>query len=375
MLKVAYITNSAENSGVGVRATAILNHLRERDDLAITVFHLDGEQGIASRDGDEIISVRPLPGILGSKTINWIRLGRRLSRFLADFDVVHATNQTLSFIATNKPLVVTVHDIIELLEPQSGLGGWASRYLYSGISRASRLIAVSQYTARSVTKHLAVPPERITIATNAAGSAFTLIPDFTDSLGYQTLRQELRLKPDDQVILYVGSDHPRKNVITALCTFAAAAQNIPDLVFIKMGRAGLQAGREETLAEIDRLGIRNTTRVLDTVSTQRLNELYNLADVLLYPSSFEGFGLPPLQAMAAGTPVVTSNATSIPEVVGDAARVCAPTDTACLTKAVTDILSNPQIRSDMARAGIRQAQSFSWETSARKVRAVYDRAT
>ncbi|MAF80509.1 hypothetical protein CL628_00685 [bacterium] len=372
MLKVAYITNSGPKSGVGVRALEILKQLRALDDVAVTVFHLDGERGVAFRGGEEIFRVGSMPGILGSKTINWIRLGRRLSRFVDDFDVVHATNQTLSFISTSKPLVVTVHDIIELLEPQSGLSGWAARYLYSGLVGASQLIAVSQYTADTVTQKLGVPVERIALSPNATGTAFAPIPEFTTSLGYQTLRQELRLKPDDQVVLYVGSDHPRKNVVTALSTFAAVQHDIPNTVFVKVGRAGLLAGREETLAEIDRLGIRDAARVLDAVSTQRLNELYNLADVLLYPSLFEGFGLPPLQAMAAGTAVVTSNATSLPEVVGEAARVCAPTDTDCLTKAVAEILGNPQLRSDMAQAGIKQAGGFSWETSANMVRAAYD---
>jgi len=288
---------------------------------------------------------------------------------------VHATNQSLSFIPVSTRKIVTVHDLIEVIEPQSGWGGLASRFLYSGLRGADQLIAVSNYTASTLSEHLGISSEDIVVATNAASADFFSIPDFESTLGYQTLRQELGLAPDDQVVLFVGSDHPRKNVLGALQTFAKVRQQCPNVVFVKVGKPGLAFGRTQSLAEIDRLDLGSSSRIIDVVSTPRLNELYNLADVLLFPSRFEGFGLPPLQAMAAGTPVVASNSTSIPEVMGDTGKMCNPEDQACLVDAVVEILCSKMLASELAIAGTEQAKRFSWEASADLVYQAYMEAS
>ena len=374
MQSIAYITNGRQHSGVGTRAQEIHRQLANDSNYAVTHFHLDGANHRVTKDGVEIIKLRPLPGVLGSKTVGWLRLGRKLRSHLSSFDVVHATNQTLSFISPSQPFVVTVHDIIELLEPQSGVGGFLSRYLYAGLAAADRIIAVSAFTADTLTEHLGIPREKIQISHNAVGDSIHPIDNFSATIGYQSLRQELRLHGSDQVVLYVGSEHPRKNLSRALAAFAATRTDISNCVFLKVGRPGLQKGRLATLEAIDRLNIRDAVRILDEVSDERLNELYNLADVLIYPSTFEGFGLPPLQAMAAGTPVIAANSTSLPEVVGDAGRLCDPEDEECLAHELTAVLADKGVQEEMREAGLTQAEKFNWQASAEVVKRAYSSA-
>ena len=353
-MRVAYLTNSAPHSGVGYRAQALETRLRKN---GVVVEEIKVGRSVAS-----------LP-----KSAGWVLSGWEIRRQLEDFDIVEATNQTLSFMGgAGKPFVVTVHDIIEMLEPQVGFAGrLVNRYLYSGIRKADHIIAVSEYTATTVREYYGMPAERITVIPNGVGPEFHSIPNFQHSVGHHRLRQELKLAPENQVALYVGSDHPRKNVVGAVRIFAKFRETFPQAIFVKVGEAGIAAGRTQLLEKIKGLGIGEQVRFVGNVSLEKLNELYNLADVLLYPSRFEGFGLPPLQAMAAGTPVVTSNATSIPEVVGQAASMHAPDDIDGMAESVQKVLTDARFADSLRAKGFERAKQFVWEKSAAKVLEVY----
>lgn len=395
-LPVQYITNAPAQSGVGHQAQEIERRLKASGQVDLMRLHIDGESGKLLRDGQETGSIRPWPGVLGSKSVNWVRLGHKLVRQISHplptptpsdspsgrgrtarqgEKIWHLTNQTLSFLAKKlQPAVVTVHDIIELLEPQDKKAYWLNRYLYSGIPAASHIIAVSEYTKKTVQEYFDIPDEKITVVHNGVGSEFHPIENFEQTVAYHDLRHELKLPDTAQVVLYVGSDHPRKNVVAAVRAFAKAREALGathELAFIKVGAAGLPAGRAELLEEIDELKIRESVRILDSVSPTRLNELYNLAAVFIYPSRFEGFGLPPLQAMAAGTPVITSNTTSLPEVVGDAALTHGPDDVDGFAASMVAILSDQILAEGLRQKGFARAGLFSWDIAAQKVLGVY----
>lgn len=378
MKSVAYITNAGPYSGVGHRAERIQRILTDtyRHQIALKEYTIDGSNGVLWHEGKRLVVHRTLPGILGSKTVSWLHLGLRLRSHLGQFPglIWHATNQTLSFIITRqRPAVVTVHDLIELLEPQSRWGGIASQYLYSGIRQAAQVIAVSHYTARTIRERLNIPAERITVIHDGVGGEFHPMPDFKATIGYATLAKKLHLSPNARIVLYVGSDHPRKNVITALRAYSRARENNPELVFVKVGEAGIKTGRMALLQEIDRLHLREQVHLLGSVSWAALNELYNAAALLLYPSRFEGFGLPPLQAMAAGTPVITSNVTSLPEVVGDAGIMHDPLDIAAYAASVERLLNDPIEAGRRRELGLARAKQFSWEKAAAAEVSVYDK--
>lgn len=358
-MKVAYLTNAMASSGVGHYATELAPRLMKKPEIVLSEFLLPVSSGTWPWQ---------------KKTFGWIRQGRKLKGDLkrGDFDLVHATNQTQSFMLPHRiPAVVTVHDLIELLEPQQGLSGWAARYLYSGIKRARHLIAVSEYTKHSIAEIYGISPDKITVIYNGVSSVFHPINDFSNTIGCKTLQRELKLAEGAKIVLYVGSDHPRKNLATAIRAFDGLRRSHPEAIFLKVGEAGIVSGRAETLRVIDELGLRDVVRFIGTVSFDRLNELYNLAGVLIFPSRFEGFGLPPLQAMASGLPVVAANATSIPEVVDEAALLHSADDVQGFTQSLKRVLEDDALARDLRQQGLERAKLFSWEKTVEETMKIY----
>lgn len=373
-MKIAYVTNAKSDSGVGHRAVNIANRLKGQSDVELDVFVMNGEEMTVKKNGALVTTLAKWPGALGKKTVGWVRLGRVVKDVVArgNYDVVHLTNQTLSFlIDKSTPSVVTVHDIIEVLDPQTRGGYLVNKYLYSGIGRADHIIAVSKYTAGDVRKYYGAPENKISIVYNGVGDEFHLIDGFKQSIAYQALRQELKLSEEAKVVLYVGSDHPRKNAVGAVQAFAQMRKRRPESVFVKVGEPGIKTGRAQLLEEIDKLVVRKAVRFVGAAPDEKLNDIYNLADVLIYPSWFEGFGLPPLQAMKCGTPVVCSNVTSLPEVVGDAALTHEPDDIEGLANSAQKILENSDLARGFRTKGLARAKMFSWEAAANDVRNVY----
>jgi glycosyltransferase involved in cell wall biosynthesis len=379
-MKVAYVWNAGKYSGVGLRAREIMTRLRKQVEGDFDVYDIDGKGGSLKKNNKEIAQLSAWPGKLGSKTVGWWRLGWTMKRNWKDeYAVVHYTNQTLGFLVKDtEPAVITVHDLIELEDPQTRWGRLSARYLYQGITKAKKIIAVSEYTAERVREVLGVPAEKITVVYNGVGSGFYPIKSFRETLSYQKLKYDLDLPDDARVVLYVGSDHPRKNVIGALRIFAKVCNRCEKTYFIKVGAPGIREERAKLLDRVRRLGLKKSVRFLSQVTEERLNELYNLADVLLYPSRFEGFGMPPLEAFAAGTPVVTSNVTSLPEVVGDddkygkrAALVFDPDDIQGMVEGVRMVLEDVEVAEKMKKMGWERAKEFTWEDAASKVAKVY----
>jgi hypothetical protein len=153
-LNIQYVMNASAQSGVGHQAAEIARRLKGMPDVSLIEWAIDGTKGTLSQDGQKVAAVRSWPGVLGNKSVNWLRLGRHIS---ATGPICHMTNQTLSFLAKKlQPSVVTVHDIIELLEPQDTKAYWLNRYLYSGITAANHIICVSEYTKKTVQEQFAI---------------------------------------------------------------------------------------------------------------------------------------------------------------------------------------------------------------------------
>ena len=375
---IQYITNASSQSGVGHQAVEIARRLKSMADISLTEWQIDGENKKLLKDGSEITTVRSWPGMLGSKSVNWLRLGQKLKtqnvQGKTDEPLLwHFTNQTLSFLAKRlSPSIVTVHDLIELLEPQDWRAQWLNAYLYGGITKANHIICVSEYTKKTVQEHCNVPAEKITVIHNGVGPEFHPLPQFSNTIAGQELRRELKLSSDAKVVLYVGSDHPRKGGLTAVRALAAAAAQLDvPLVFLKVGKPGLPAGRARLLEEIERLHLAESVRFIDSVSDERLNELYNLADVFVFPSRLEGFGLPPLQAMAAGVPVIAAKASSLPEVIAQAGLWHEVDDDATLAQLLVQAITDQPLAAKLKSAGLERARNFSWDTAAQKTAEVY----
>ncbi len=359
---IGIITNAGEYSGVGSRAYEIARRIRSEDMEASLVF-LDGEK---NEIGGKTIS--RLPGVLNSKSISWIRLAKKIP----SFDIYDLSNQSLAFIAkTRHPSVVTVHDLIELTHPQDIRAKLLNKYLMSGISQTDKIVAVSEYTKREVCEYFGIDESKIAVVPNGVRKEYVPIENFASSIAYQELMRELHIDPASPILLHVGSDHPRKNLSTVLKTLLILKKQFPNIVLIKVGNPGIPAGRKIFLEEIDRLRLRDNVKILGTVSPERMNELYNIATALVFPSYYEGFGLPLLEAMAAGCPVVCSNTTSLPEVAGDGAILHDPDNTEAFAKSIEHIFHNADFREALVERGIKQAAKFSWDAAARAMVEIY----
>lgn len=265
--------------------------------------------------------------------------------------------------------IITVHDLAFLLYPHF-LTRQAARY-YGQIDQAVRVtdhvIAVSESTKADIVGLLGVPEEKITVIYEAAKPIFR-------SLERDVSRAEVRERYglDDPFLLAVGTVEPRKNLMTlfeALRVLEDRRQLRPQLAVV--GSRGWLF--EETLARVKELGLEERVRFLGRLPDEELLCLYNAARVHVYPSLYEGFGLPPLEAMACGTPTVSSNVSSIPEVVGDAALLVDPHDPVALAEALWRMLVDEDLQGHLSRRGLERATAFSWDRAARETLAVYQR--
>lgn len=354
---VGIVTNASAHSGVGSRAYEIARHLSNQQDVDIALLALDS-----------LANIKPLPGFLGAKSIAWLRLARHIPKF----DIYDLTNQTLSFIAKKKhPSIVTVHDIIELTHPQDLRAVLVNRYLLSGIIHTDRIIAVSEYTKQSIVDYFKISSSRITVIPNGVNEQYKKIENFKNTIAYQELLRDYTIGNRGPIIIYTGSEHPRKNLETVFKTIAILKKQYPDVVLLKIGESGIRSGRIKTLEYIDHYDLRTNVKLLGNIPTDRINELYNIADALVFPSKLEGFGMPPLEAMAAQCPVVCSNATSLPEIVGDGAIMHEADDANAFAASIIHILTNQNFRENTIERGKKRAALFSWDTAAHAMLEIY----
>lgn len=264
------------------------------------------------------------------------------------------------------PGVVTVHDVAFLAYP-SAYHPAKRRYLslMTGLStrRAARVIAVSASTRAELVRWLGVPASKIVVIHNAADRRYTPLPP--DEVARFRAARDL----PKRMLLAVGTLEPRKNLRGLLEAFALLAPDT-DATLVIVGAKGWLY--DEIFATLEQLGLRDRVRFAGYVPGEELPLWYNAAEVFVYPSLYEGFGLPPLEALACGAPVVTSAASSLPEVVGDAAVLADPRDPAALAAALRRVLDDAELRAALRERGPRRAAEFSWRRTAAATRAVYD---
>jgi glycosyltransferase involved in cell wall biosynthesis len=261
------------------------------------------------------------------------------------------------------PSVLTIHDLAIYIRPEWFPPGQplSTRLVVPrSIERATSLIAVSRNTARDLASLFDRRLEEITVIHEGVAPGFHPLP--VEQL--PVIRRRFGLP--ERFILFVGSIEPRKNLPTLLQAWAALPDR-PDLVI-----AGAWGWRYEPIREqIERLG--TGVRLLGPVEPADLPGLYNVATLLAHPAHYEGFGLTPLESMACGTPVVCSNAASLPEVVGEAALLVDPADVSGWTAALDRVLHDPGVASDLRRKGIVRAAEFTWEKAGARTWRVLER--
>jgi glycosyltransferase involved in cell wall biosynthesis len=264
------------------------------------------------------------------------------------------------FIRSKK--VIVIHDLAyfdKCMRPYKFIDSIYMRKMLSmSASRADRIIAVSENTKKDIIKYLKAKEKKISVIYEAANEGFKMV----DHREIDGVRQKYDLyKP---FILYTGTLSPRKNIKNLIISFEALSGKIEhDLVLT--GGYSWDDRQERKMIETSR--VRGRIRVLGYVDQSDLVLLYNAAELFVYPSLYEGFGLPVLEAMQCGCPVACSNTSSLPEVGGSAAMYFDPKDVRGMTEKLGEILQDNNLRKRLSEAGIERAKNFTWEKTAEKI--------
>jgi glycosyltransferase involved in cell wall biosynthesis len=273
------------------------------------------------------------------------------------------------------PYVMTVHDMLEHLSRARGLSALRRSVHFEMTRRvlkgASRIFAVSSFTSSEIQKLFGISSRHIEVIYNAIDERF--LHGHASEADRQLLAE--RYQVNYPFLLYAGRISPHKNVVRIIEAFSALKTELgkdgkyPDLKLIIIGD---ELSRNPDLRRtVIRGGVQNDVRFLGFVPIEVLRIFYDAAKVFVFPSLYEGFGLPPLEAMAHGTPVLASNTSSLPEVVGNAAMLVNPENVFEIMRALHCVLLDQSLRDKLKQRGYQQAQKFSWDKAARQVRDVY----
>lgn len=275
----------------------------------------------------------------------------------------------LNFINCS-PVIVNCLDLIPLAYPKeygvyAKFKNWLSM---RGLKKADHIIALSQFTKKDIIKRLKIKEEKISVA--YAGADFKHFKKLNKNKN--ELLKKFNLDPKYEYIAYLGNEEKRMNVVNQLKAFKITKNKIRNIKFIKAGKPNTATGRKEILEFIKKEELVNDIIFINYIDEKDLPTFYNAIDALMYPISYAGFGLPPLEAMACGCPVITSNLTSLPEVVGNAAIIVDPYNLGEMSKAIEKILSGNKFRNILIKRGFQQCKKFNWESCGRYTTKIYE---
>ena len=293
-----------------------------------------------------------------------------------EVDLFHIIDHTNGHVAywlkkSDKPIIITCHDLVQYIYPEilknhshfPALSMAVWQYAIKGITVANFTIAVSTNTAKDITNWLNIDPKHVAVVPNGVESEFhPLSPEVV-----KNWRQQYVNSPEEICLLNVGSTHQRKNNITILKVVKAIADlSIP----VRLWKIGEKFTTEQKQF-ISEHALDKYITLIEKANREALICFYNAADVMLAPSLYEGFGLTIVEAMACGTPVITSNVSSLPEVAGDGAILVNPTDVEAMTQAIFRLQKDTVYRQNLINKGLAKAKTFTWRKTAENTAKVY----
>jgi len=379
------------SAGINWYIYHLLKNLETISDFDYTIF-LSDPKAHAQFQRLQLVQSR-LPTHSPIVRIAWEQLIQPAALRAARADLFHA----LAFAGPrtiNIPWIVTIYDLSFMKFPQSF--NFANRtYLTYAVKdslrRADRVIAISESTKRDLVSYFGVHPDKVRVIYCGVDPVF--VPSSSDGSSRSTPNEvsghavaglgvgatpaeiDLRAKYSlpEKFILFLGTIEPRKNIARLIRAFAVAKREakLPHHLVL-VGAYGWNAMlRDEINRAATEAGIANAVRFIGYAPQDEIASWYRAADLFVYPSLYEGFGLPPLEAIACGTPVVTSNASSLPEVVGNAGLMVAPEDERALADAIIRAVIDRALHAEMSMRGLEQARKFSWERTARETAGLY----
>jgi glycosyltransferase involved in cell wall biosynthesis len=354
----------ARLTGAGVYVARLLAAMASRDDVEAEVFCAPGSAAALAAPG---LRLHPVAAARAGRParIIWTQLLAGRAARAAGADLLHGVHYELP-LAARLPAVVTVHDLTLLTNPEGHEPGkvrYFGRALRRAVRVARRVLCVSATTARDLADREGVAPERIDVT--------RLGTDLGPAGEAEVAALRRRLGLDGPYLLGLGTVEPRKDLPTLVRAFASLAGELPHRLVLA-GLAGW--GQGALAAAVADSGVADRVLLCGYLPEADKAALFTGADVFAYPSRYEGFGLPVLEAMACGTPVVTTTGGSLPEVAGDAALLVEPGDPDALAAALAKLAGDPSARQAAASRGRARAAEFTWDGCAAETVAAYRRA-
>ncbi len=372
LVKIAIDIRRMTEFGVGTYIRNVVRTLGRLDHE--TTYFLIGPPEKVKEIGPLPPNFHTVPLVQPERSLKGYREFRAIVKRLK-CDLVHIPNLFSIPRALPCPYVMTVHDILEhMSRAREQTGFWRSVHFQMTkrvLRGAARIFAVSNFTKLEIEKLFNIPAGRIEVVHNAIDER--LLHGHASAADRQLI--VARYQVTYPFLLYAGRISPHKNVVRMIEAFSALKTELekdqvyPDLKLIIIGDD--LSGNPDLRRTVIRSGMQNDVRFLGFVPIEVLRTFYDAAKIFVFPSLYEGFGLPPLEAMAHGTPVVTSNVTSLPEVVGNAAVLVHPENVFEIMRALHRVLMDQPLREKMKERSLRQATKFSWEKSVRRIRDVY----
>lgn len=365
-----YTAALRQGAGIGRYTRGIVGALARLDHANQYTLIVPSDIGALPQSiGEGQMHIKRLPLPEWPLTFAWhrLRLPLYVELFTGKLDLFHSPDFVLPPVRRART-IVTVHDLSFLRYPECaarGLVEYLSAVVPRSLQRADLILADSAWTRQDLIEMLRIPAEKIVVVPAGVGPEYHPI---SDQAALTAVRERYNLPR--RFILHVGTLEPRKNLIRLMEALRAIAAREPELCLVLVGGKGWLY--EDIFASVERLGLTGKVVFPGYIAEADLPAVYNLAAVLAYPSLYEGFGIPPLEAMACGVPVVSSNSSSLPEVVGDAAVLVDPADSAALAAALLRTLSDSQLRQTLRARGLARAAAFSWPAAAEKLLDAYN---
>ncbi len=373
-IAIDYTAAIRQGAGVGRFVRSLVAALLELDhDNSYTLLYSQLSRHAPPPTLPEAPNVTGRSLILTERALNllWYKLGLPLpiETLGVRADVYHFPDFVLPPVRRGK-VVVTVHDLSFLLVPdcaEDGLRAHLERTVPAAVRGADFVTADSENTRNELTTLLDVPAERVGVVYGGVDARFHPIEDEAAKEG---IRKKYGLY--FPFMLYVGTIEPRKNLTRLLQAYRIARKQHHLRHRLVLG-GGLGWLYQDVLREIDEMAAKEDVIFLGRIPDADLPGLYSVCDFFVFPSLYEGFGLPPLEAMACGTPVLCSNTSSLPEVVGEAGVLVSPYNVEAMAEAIGELAEDPARRATLGQLGRERASTFTWDESARRVLDVYQR--
>ena len=369
-IRIGYITYGLDRTPAGIgrytfELLKALASLPESPEIVLLTTEREDLYGIWKQ-----FEHHPLPGCrLLPSLLTFGNMAVSIAGKSYHLDIIHDPTGTAPFLGPQLGTrrVVTIHDAFAYVHPETHnqLDNWRYHWMLPyAARRADEILTISHCSRRDLTRYMDLPNERINV------TYLGVDPRFRPDLPSDELENVLsRYRIQQPFLLFVGGINARKNVSRILEAYVRVRERNPGISFVVIGKRQWQtSGIDETLK---RLNLDSHVQFTGYVPDTDLPALYHTAEMFLFPSLYEGFGLPLLEAMACGTPVITSNISSLPEVAGNAALSVNPLDVNELTSAIELLLTDMALKDCLRQRGLEQARRFTWEKTAHETVAVY----